>query len=97
MNFSWYCFNAMEQIDTTFTEKYQEIPNYKVAVLDPQPYDQNVVKGGGCYGNGTYLFNTTGTIYQNIYFSSLPFIPDSFLDFPCFNYISISTALINNL
>ena len=65
MNFSWYCFNAMEQIDTTFSEKYREIPNYKVAVLDPQPYDLDVVKGGGCYGNGTYLFNSTGTIYLN--------------------------------
>ena len=56
----------MEQIDTTFKEKYQEqeIPNYKVAVLDPKPYDLDVVKGGGCYGNGTYLFNSTGTIYK---------------------------------
>lgn len=54
----------MEQIDITFENKHQEIPNYKVAVLNPKPYDLDVVKGGGCYGNGTYLFNTTGTIFS---------------------------------
>ena len=60
MNFTWYCFNAMEAVPDTFKAKFQDIPNYKVAVLNPLKYDTNVVRKGGCYGNGTYFFNTQG-------------------------------------
>ena len=66
MNFSWYCFNAMEKPQKWLLEKYEHIPNYKVAVLNSKAYDANIVKQGGCYGNGTYLFNTTGNIFTPI-------------------------------
>ena len=58
MNFTWYCFNAMEPIPESFIKMYPEVPNYKVAVLNPLKYDPNVVKKGGCYGDGNYFFNT---------------------------------------
>lgn len=60
MNFTWYCFNAMEEVPDKFKESYGQIPNYKVAVLEPQAFNPSIIKNGGCYGNGTYFFNTTG-------------------------------------
>ena len=71
MNFTWYCFNAMESVDPAFAQQHNHIPNYKVAVLNPLPYDKDVVKKGGCYGNGTYFFNTTGKHQCFSFFKSI--------------------------
>lgn len=59
MNFTWLCFNSMETPPGDFAEKHV-LPNYKVAILNPQPYDPKVVRQGGCFGNGTYFFQTKG-------------------------------------